>query len=62
MCRIGGQMAYTLATAMYEQGLECDKAAWVIRKMLPSLCKKVREKVRKEMGIEYDLTKERRTE
>ena len=55
-------MAYTLATAMYEQGLECDKAAWVIRKMLPSLCKKVREKVRKEMGIEYDLTKERRTE
>ena len=59
MCRIGDRTAYLLATEVYEQGRECDVAARIIRKMLPSLCKKVREKVRKEMGLDYNLMKER---
>jgi sulfite reductase beta subunit-like hemoprotein len=50
---IRGGLPYELATQIYKQGIECDRAAGVIRRTLEEYLKNVRETVKEELGKDY---------
>lgn len=58
--KVRDRLPYELAMEAYEQGLECDAAARIIRATLPHYFEMVKVLVQRGMGSEYNSKKERR--
>lgn len=52
------RMPYAVATNVFDQGIECDHAAYLIRQRLPEFLSKIATEVKEERGSEYMESKE----
>lgn len=48
------RLAYHIACNLFKQGLECDSAAFLIRRQLPEFLLRVRDEVKKDMNLKQD--------
>lgn len=52
------RLPYIMATYFYREGVECDRAAQLIRRKLPEFVAGIIKEIKEEMGKEYKKEKE----